>query len=146
LAKPQFLFDGDVSEILINLIKVPEMSNRLLIVDDAMIMRLRIREIAIQAGWEVVGEAVNGTQAVAMFRSLKPDLVTMDIVMPTMDGVEALRTIRQEDSSARVCMVSAVNQREKLSECIRLGAIDFIVKPFEKSQLISLFEKQGCVQ
>lgn len=119
------------------------MSNKLLIVDDAMIMRLRIREIAMQAGWEVVGEAANGNQAVEMFRSLMPDLVTMDIVMPTMDGVEALRKIRAEEPSARVCMVSAVNQREKLAECIRLGAIDFIVKPFEKTQLISLFEKQG---
>ena len=119
------------------------MSNRLLIVDDAMIMRLRIREIAAQAGWEVVGEAANGNQAVDMFRRLQPDLVTMDIVMPSMDGVDALRVIREEFSNARICMVSAVNQREKLAECIRLGAIDFIVKPFDKSQLISLFEKQG---
>jgi two-component system, chemotaxis family, chemotaxis protein CheY len=119
------------------------MSNKLLIVDDAMIMRLRIREIALLAGWEIVGEAANGSQAVEMYRDLKPDLVTMDIVMPTMDGVEALGTILTEDASARICMVSAVNQREKLAECIRLGAIDFIVKPFEKTQLLSLFEKQG---
>ncbi|MCY2974830.1 MAG: response regulator [Planctomycetota bacterium] len=119
------------------------MSNRLLIVDDAMIMRLRIREIATQSGWEVVGEAASGGQAIEMFRSLKPDLVTMDIVMPQMDGVEALRVIREEEPNARVCMVSALNQREKLSDCIRLGAIDFIVKPFEKSRLASLFEKQG---
>jgi two-component system, chemotaxis family, chemotaxis protein CheY len=118
-------------------------SNRLLIVDDAMIMRLRIREIATQSGWEVVGEAASGGQAIEMFRSLKPDLVTMDIVMPQMDGVEALRVIREEEPNARVCMVSALNQREKLSDCIRLGAIDFIVKPFEKSRLASLFEKQG---
>lgn len=122
------------------------MSYKLLIVDDAMIMRLRIREIAVQAGWEVVGEASNGNQAIELFRNLKPDLVTMDIVMPTMDGVEALRTIREETPTARICMVSAVNQREKLAECIRLGAIDFIVKPFEKTQLISLFEKQGRCQ
>lgn len=120
--------------------------NKLLIVDDAMIMRLRIREIAVQAGWEVVGEAANGNQAVEMFRSLHPDLVTMDIVMPAMDGVEALRTIRSEAPNARVCMVSALNQREKLAECIRLGAIDFIVKPFDKLQLISLFDKQGRCQ
>ena len=122
------------------------MSNRLLIVDDAMIMRLRIREIAIQSGWEVVGEAANGDEAVSLFRSLKPNLVTMDIVMPKLDGVEALRAIRDEDPSARVCMVSALNQREKLSECIRLGAIDFIVKPFDKARLASLFEKQGRSQ
>ena len=120
--------------------------NKLLIVDDAMIMRLRIREIAVQAGWEVVGEAADGNQAVEMFRRLQPDLVTMDIVMPLMDGVEALRTIRNETPNARVCMVSAVNQREKLAECIRLGAIDFIVKPFDKTQLMSLFDKQGRCQ
>lgn len=119
------------------------MSNTLLIVDDALIMRMRIREIAVSAGWEVVGEAANGTQAIELYRSLKPDLVTMDIVMPQMDGVEALRTIIQENPHARVCMVSAVNQREKLTECIKLGAIDFIVKPFEKTQLMSLFVKQG---
>ncbi len=122
------------------------MSNRLLIVDDAMIMRLRIREIATQSGWEVVGEAASGEQAIEMFRSLKPDLVTMDIVMPQMDGVEALRVIREEEPNARVCMVSALNQREKLSDCIRLGAIDFIVKPFDKVRLTSLFEKQGRSQ
>jgi two-component system chemotaxis response regulator CheY len=121
------------------------MGNRVLIVDDAMIMRLRIREIASQAGWEVVGEAATGQQAVQSYELLRPDLVTMDIVMPTMDGVEALRAIRAFDPAARVCMVSAINQKEKLTECIRLGAIDFIVKPFDKTQLQSFFEKQGCV-
>jgi two-component system, chemotaxis family, chemotaxis protein CheY len=129
-----------------NPLEITEMSNRLLIVDDAMIMRLRIREIATQAGWEVVGEAADGNQAIEMFRRLKPDLVTMDIVMPSMDGVDALRAIREEAPDARVCMVSALNQREKLTECIRLGAIDFVVKPFDKSKLISLFEKQGRIQ
>jgi two-component system, chemotaxis family, chemotaxis protein CheY len=119
------------------------MSNKLLIVDDALIMRMRIREIALQAGWEVVAEATNGAQAVELYRELRPDLVTLDIVMPQMDGVEALRRIREEEPQARVCMVSAVNQKEKLAECIKLGAIDFIVKPFEKSQLESLFSKQG---
>jgi two-component system chemotaxis response regulator CheY len=119
------------------------MSNRLLIVDDALIMRLRIRELAIQSGWEVVAEAANGQEALEMFRRCQPTLVTLDIVMPTMDGVETLRALRQEDPAARVCMISAVDQREKLSECIRLGAIDFIVKPFTKARLLSLFEKQG---
>jgi len=119
------------------------MKNKLLIVDDALIMRMRIREIALQAGWEVVGEATNGSQAVELFRELRPDLVTLDIVMPQMDGVEALRKIREVEPQARVCMVSAVNQKEKLAECIKLGAIDFIVKPFEMAQLESLFTKQG---
>lgn len=118
------------------------MNNRLLIVDDALIMRLRIREVAISCGWHVVGEATNGKQAIEMFRELQPDLVTMDIVMPEMDGVDSLRAIRELNSKARVCMVSAINQRDKLIECIRLGAVDFIVKPFDKSRLISLLEKQ----
>jgi two-component system chemotaxis response regulator CheY len=119
------------------------MNNRLLIVDDALIMRLRIREVAVSCGWNVVGEAVNGKQAIELFQELKPDLVTMDIVMPELDGVEAMRAIRELDSQAKICMVSALNQRDKLLECIRLGAIDFIVKPFDKSRLISLLEKQG---
>jgi len=118
------------------------MSKRLLIVDDALIMRMRIREIAVESGWEVVGEAASGEEAIEMFRTLEPDLVTMDIVMPSMDGVEALRAIRALAPHARVCMVSAVNQREKLGECVRLGAIDFIVKPFERVRLESLFDKQ----
>jgi two-component system, chemotaxis family, chemotaxis protein CheY len=126
--------------------EISEKRNRLLIVDDAMIMRLRIREIAVQAGWDVVGEASNGRQALEMYKSFQPDLVTLDIVMPEMDGVEALQAIRGIDCNARVCMVSAINQREKLAECIRLGAIDFIVKPFDKSQLTSLFEKQRRTQ
>jgi two-component system chemotaxis response regulator CheY len=119
------------------------MNNRILIVDDAMIMRLRIREIAEQSGWEVVGEAATGQQAIEMYSSLKPGLVTMDIVMPNLDGVEALRAIRALDTKARICMISALNQKEKLAECIQLGAIDFIVKPFDKARLQSFFERQG---
>lgn len=119
------------------------MTNRLLIVDDAMIMRLRIKEIAQQVGWEIVGEATNGEDAVAAYEKLAPDLVTLDIVMPKMDGIETLRRIRQMNPNARVCMISAINQRDKLSECILLGAIDFIVKPFDQARLQSLFEKHS---
>lgn len=115
--------------------------NRLLVVDDAMIMRMRIRDIARQAGWEVVGEAANGAEAVARYRELRPDLVTLDIVMPELDGVEALRAIKAEHPAARVVMVSALDQRAKLSACIALGALDFIVKPFEKQRLLDLFSK-----
>jgi two-component system chemotaxis response regulator CheY len=87
------------------------MSKRLLIVDDAVIMRMRIREIAREAGWTVVGEAANGQEAVARFRELNPDLVTLDIVMPVKDGVTALREIRQEHPQARIIMVSAGGDR-----------------------------------
>ncbi|MCP3903186.1 MAG: response regulator [Planctomycetes bacterium] len=117
------------------------MARRVLIVDDALIMRKRIRDIAEGCGWEVAGEACNGEEAVALYRQEQPDLVTLDIVMPKMDGVTALREVIGMDPDARVVMVSAVDQREKLTECIRTGAIDFIVKPFDVTRLQSLFEK-----
>jgi two-component system chemotaxis response regulator CheY len=117
------------------------MTNRLLIVDDALIMRKRIREIAERAGWEVAGEATNGDEAVTLYRQTSPDLVTLDIVMPKMDGVSALKEVMAADPEARVVMVSAVDQREKLTECIQTGAIDFIVKPFDVDRLRSLFDK-----
>ncbi|MFM7035361.1 MAG: response regulator [Planctomycetia bacterium] len=112
---------------------------RLLVVDDALIMRTMIKDIARNAGWEIAGEATTGAEAVARYRELKPDLVTLDIVMPEMDGVEALRTIRGEDPAARIVMVSAIDQRAKLTECIHLGAHDFVVKPFDRQALRSLF-------
>lgn len=119
------------------------MAKRVLVVDDAMIMRMRIKEIAREAGWEIAGEAVDGADAIAKYRELRPDMMTMDIVMPQMDGVTALKAIREEDANARVVMVSAVDQKLKLTECIRLGAIDFVVKPFNRENLKSLFEKMA---
>lgn len=113
---------------------------RLLVVDDALIMRAMIKDVARHAGWDIAGEAANGVEAVARYRELKPDLVTLDIVMPEMDGVEALRTIRSEDPAAMVVMVSAIDQRAKLTECIRLGARDFVVKPFDRQALGALFQ------
>jgi len=114
---------------------------RLLIADDALIMRMRIRDLAREAGWEVVGEAANGVECVERWTALRPDLVTLDIVMPEMDGVEALRAIRATDPSARIVMVSALDQKSKLSECIRLGALDFVVKPFDRERLLGLLRK-----
>ena len=116
-------------------------AGRLLVTDDALIMRMRIREIARAAGWEVVGEAGNGRECLELYSTLRPDLVTLDIVMPEMDGVEALRAIRTADPAARVVMVSALDQKSKLSECIRLGALDFLVKPFDKDRLVALLAK-----
>ena len=114
---------------------------RLLVTDDALIMRMRIKDLAREAGWEVVGEAANGAECVERYAALRPDLVTLDIVMPEMDGVEALRAIRAADAEARVVMVSALDQKTKLSECIRLGALDFIVKPFDRERLLGLLRK-----
>lgn len=116
-------------------------TKRVLIVDDALFMRKRIRDVAVDAGWEIAGEAKDGNEAIALYQQEKPDLVTLDIVMPKLDGVEALKQLRQQDPKARVVMVSAVNQKDKLAECIQAGAIDFIVKPFEKAELRGFFEK-----
>jgi two-component system chemotaxis response regulator CheY len=121
-------------------------ARRVLIVDDALIMRQRIKEIAEEAGWQVAGEAKDGEQAVECYRQERPDLVTLDIVMPKMDGVSALKQMMADDPNARVVMVSAVNQKRKLAECIQAGAIDFIVKPFDKATLRSFFEKYLSVE
>lgn len=116
-------------------------AKRVLIVDDALIIRKRIKEIAEAAGWQVAGEAKNGEEAVALYQQEQPDMVTLDIIMPKMDGVSALKQMIQTDPQAQVVMISAVNQKAKLTECIKAGAIDFIVKPFEKASLRSFFEK-----
>ena len=114
---------------------------RLLVVDDAMLMRKMIRDVAIEAGWEVAGEARNGAEAVELYDRLRPDLVTMDVVMPEMSGLEALRRIRAVDPDAQVVMVTALDQKQTLMESIRDGAIDFIVKPFDRGRVISLLTK-----
>ena len=115
-------------------------AKRVLIVDDALFMRKRIGDVAREAGWEVAGEAENGERALELYQEQRPDLVTLDIVMPELDGVATLTRLMQLDVNARVVMVSAVNQKEKLAECIQAGAMDFIVKPFEKSLLREFFQ------
>jgi two-component system chemotaxis response regulator CheY len=115
--------------------------NRLLIVDDALIMRMKIREIATKAGWQVVAEAANGTEGVRLFEEHHPDLVTLDMVMPEMDGLAALKAIRRADPKASIVMVSAVNQKELLRSCITEGAMDFVIKPFDPGHLQSFFER-----
>jgi two-component system chemotaxis response regulator CheY len=114
---------------------------RLLVVDDALLMRKLIRDVAAEAGWEVAGEARDGAEAVALYAKLRPDLVTMDVVMPTMGGLEALRQIRAADPGAQVIMVTALDQKQTLMESIRDGAIDFIVKPFDRDRVVSLLNK-----
>jgi two-component system chemotaxis response regulator CheY len=116
---------------------------RLLVVDDALFMRKLICGVAAEAGWEVVGEAGDGAEAVALYERLHPDLVTMDLVMPVMGGLEALRQIRSRDPEAKVVVVTALDQKQALMDSIRDGAIDFIVKPFERQRVLSLLAKQG---
>jgi two-component system chemotaxis response regulator CheY len=117
---------------------------RLLVVDDALFMRKLICGVAAEAGWQVVGEATNGEQAVALYEQLKPDLVTMDLVMPIMGGLEALRKIRELDPQAQVVVVTALDQKQALMDAIRDGAFDFIVKPFERERMLNLLHKLGA--
>lgn len=117
------------------------MSKKIMIVDDAQFMRLMIRDIVTSMGHEVVAEAENGEDAVAIYKELKPDLVTMDLVMPKMSGIEGLKAIKEFDGNAKVIVVSAIDQRESLMEAIRLGASDFIVKPFEEARVESAIQK-----
>ena len=115
------------------------MAKRVLVVDDAVIMRRRIKDIAERAGWEVAGEAGNGEEAIALYERENPDLVTLDIVMPKMDGVMTLKRVRAINPAAQVVIISAVDQKDKLAECIRHGAVDFIVKPFDVERLSNFF-------
>ena len=112
------------------------MAATILIVDDAAFMRAMLKRILDDAGYEIVGEAVNGREAVQMYEELTPDLVTMDMVMPEMGGMEALQAIRGRDRKAKVVIVSAVDQRENLLEAIRSGATEYIVKPFDESRVM----------
>lgn len=117
------------------------MSKRVLIVDDGVFMRNMLNDILSSAGYSVVGEASHGLEAVAMHRSLHPDFVTMDIVMPHMNGIEATREIVAADPEALVIMCSALGQESLVMEAIEAGATDFIVKPFKSDEVLSVVRK-----
>ena len=112
-----------------------------LIVDDAAFMRMMIRDILTKNGLEVIGEAEHGAAAVEKFKELKPDIVTMDITMPEMDGITALKEILAVDSTAKVVMCSAMGQQAMVIEAIQAGAKDFIVKPFKPERVIDAIKK-----
>ena len=116
------------------------MSRKILICDDAGFMRLMITQIVTAEGYEVVGEAQTGAEAVKQYKKLKPDVVTMDIVMPDKTGIEAVREITEIDPDARVLMVSAVGQDKLVSEALKSGAGDFVVKPFQPPVLLEALE------
>mgnify|MGYP003298773239 FL=1 len=118
------------------------MGKSILICDDAAFMRMMLKDILVKEGYEVVGEAVNGADGVEKYNSLKPDLVTMDITMPEMDGIAALKAIRASDPAAKVVMCSAMGQQAMVVESIQAGARDFIVKPFQKDRVIEAIKKQ----
>ncbi|MBN6185819.1 response regulator [Aneurinibacillus sp. BA2021] len=117
------------------------MSNRVLIVDDAAFMRMMIKEILTKNGYNVVGEASDGAQAVEKYKELNPDLVTMDITMPEMDGITALKEIKKINPAAKVIMCSAMGQQAMVIDAIQAGAKDFIVKPFQADRVIEAIKK-----
>ncbi len=117
------------------------MSKTVLIVDDAAFMRMMIKDILNKNGFEVVGEAENGVQAIEQYKELQPDLVTMDIIMPEMDGVAALKEIKQMDPSSIVIMCSAMGQQAMVIDAIQAGAKDFIVKPFQADRVLEAINK-----
>ena len=119
------------------------MSSSVLVVDDAAFMRMMIRDILTKEGY-VIHEAVNGRDAVEKYTEVCPDLVTMDITMPEMNGIDALREIRRSDPRAKVLMVSAMGQQQMIVEALESGAMDFLVKPFQPTKVLETVKK--CLQ
>ena len=117
------------------------MGKNILICDDAAFMRMMIKDILSKNGYNVVGEAENGAVAVDKYSELKPDLVLMDITMPEMDGIQALKKIREKDGNASVIMCSAMGQQAMVIESIQAGAKDFIVKPFQADRVLEAVKK-----
>ena len=117
------------------------MAKNILIVDDAAFMRMMIKDILTKNGYTVAGEAENGLKAVEKYAELKPDLVLMDITMPEMDGIQALKKIKSTDPAASVIMCSAMGQQAMVIESIQAGARDFIVKPFQADRVLEAVKK-----
>jgi two-component system chemotaxis response regulator CheY len=106
-------------------------------------VRELLKEIAVDAGWEVVGEAENGEDGITCFNALRPDAITLDLVMPVHDGLYAMRGIRATDANANVIVVSEISQSDVLKEAIALGAADFIVKPFRRDHVLGALRLLG---
>ena len=117
------------------------MAKNILICDDAAFMRMMIKDILSKNGYNVVGEAENGAKAIEKYGELKPDLVLMDITMPEMDGIAALKSIKSSDPGATVIMCSAMGQETMVMDSIKSGAKDFIVKPFKPERVLSTVKK-----
>ena len=112
------------------------MSSSVLVVDDSRTSRRILKDILDRAGYKVVGEAINGKEGVAYYVKFQPDIVTMDITMPEMDGIEALRQIKRENPDAKVIMITAAGQKDKMMEAVKLGAAEFISKPFVEETVL----------
>ena len=114
---------------------------KILIVDDSRTSRKILKELLEGGGHEVAGEASNGEEGLLLYKELKPEVVTMDITMPTMNGLEALRCIKKEDANAKVIMITAAGQKEKMLQAIKEGADDFLTKPFSEEQILASIER-----
>lgn len=114
---------------------------KILVVDDASFVRMALGQILMEDGHEIVGEAADGVEAIEKYKLLKPDLVTMDITMPVMGGIDSLKGIIQFDPNAKVIMCSAMGQQEFVFQAIEAGALDFIVKPFDKERIKEAIRK-----
>lgn len=114
---------------------------RVLVVDDAAFMRMMIKDILSKNGFEVVGEAENGQIAIDKYQELSPDLVTMDITMPELDGIAAVKAIKKVNPAAIIIMCSAMGQQSMVIEAIQAGAKDFIVKPFQADRVVEAVKK-----
>lgn len=112
------------------------MSYRILLVDDSKVMRLMLIKILKSAGYEIAGEACDGQKAIEQYKALQPDLVTMDITMPNMSGIEAVQTIKAYDPNARIVMCSAMGQNFLMMEAMNAGARNFIIKPFNPKKVL----------
>ena len=117
------------------------MAKNILVCDDAAFMRMMIKDILSKNGYNVAGEAENGLKAVEKYKEVSPDLVLMDITMPEMDGIQALREIKKVDAGAKVIMCSAMGQQAMVIESIQAGAKDFIVKPFQADRVLEAVKK-----
>lgn len=117
------------------------MSNRVLVVDDAGFMRMMLKDILNKNGFQVIGEAENGLKAIEKYQELQPDLVTMDITMPELDGISAVKEIKKIDPAARILICSAMGQQAMVLDAIQAGAKDFIVKPFKAERVIDAVQR-----
>lgn len=117
------------------------MSKKILITDDALFMRVTLKNILVANGYEIAGEAANGQEAIDKYTATQPDLVLMDITMPIMDGITATRTIKGNDPGAKVVMCTAMGQKNMVIEAIQAGAKDFIVKPFQPDRVLESIKK-----
>lgn len=114
---------------------------RVLVVDDAVVMRMMIKDILSKNGFEIVGEAQNGAEAVEKYKDLRPDVVTMDMVMPGVDGIAAVKQIVSEDPAAKILMCTSLGQEALLNEAMQAGATSYITKPFQPSKILESIEK-----